>query len=235
MADQQNKKSKNTGGGAADTAMPVSGGTEPNTVNTSSAGSGINKQNSFDSPGASQGGAATATAKSFYDQAKETASQAVNVVTDKATTKLDEQKSTLTEGLSTVADTIRQAGGTLSNPQNQSGLTQTAAKYTDTAAQKVDQVAQYFEQRDVKQMVRDVEGYARRNPAVFIGAAFAAGILLSRFFKAGTTNYVENSGEDFTSGRAHSHGNIGDSGRNPNSQQLPGNTPASGSPETNRL
>lgn len=136
-------------------------------------------------------GAATATARSFYDQAKETAGQAYEAVTDKAATKLDEQKTTLSGGLTTVADSVRQVGQNLSSSKTDSGLTETAAKYTNTAAQKLEDVAGYFETKSVRDMARDLEGFARRNPAVFFGAAFGLGLLAARFLKSSKPRYDE--------------------------------------------
>jgi hypothetical protein len=135
------------------------------------------------------GGAATATAKSFIDQAKETAGQAYDAVTDKAATKLDQQKSTLTESLTTVADSVRQVGNNLGSSRTESGLAEAAAKYTNTAAQKLEDVAGYFENRNVREMARDLEGFARRNPAVFLGAAFGLGFLAARFLKSTNPGY----------------------------------------------
>ena len=129
-------------------------------------------------------GAATAPARSLVDQAKETAGQAYEAVTEKAATKLDEQKTTLTGGLTTVADSVRQVGHNLESSKTDSGLAEAAAKYTNTAAQKLEDVAGYFENRNVREMARDLEGFARRNPAVFFGAAFGLGILVARFLKS---------------------------------------------------
>jgi hypothetical protein len=134
-------------------------------------------------------GAATATAKSFIDQAKETAGQAYDVVTDKAATKLDEQKSTLSGGLTTVAESVRQVGENLSSSPTKTSLAEAAAKYTDTAAQKIEDVAGYFETHNVREMARDVEGFARRNPVVFLGAAFGLGFLAARFLKSTNQGY----------------------------------------------
>ena len=252
MAEQQENKTTGTGAAgstpaANTTNMNNAAGTNKPTgsgVSTGSSATGeqrgtTNKEPVSGRTEATSGtGAAAATARSFYDQAKETAGEAYDVVTDKAATKLEEQKSTLTDGLSTVADTIRQAGDALGNPQNKSGLTDTAAKYTDTAAEKIEQAAKYFEQRDVKQMVRDVEGYARRNPAVFIGAAFAVGVLLARFMKAGTPNYVNNSGENFklgsgstpntSAGSGTSGSNVRDFGGNSETKNRSTGTPLPG-------
>lgn len=134
-------------------------------------------------------GAATATARSFYDQAKETAGQAYEVVTDKAATKLDEQKSTLSGGLGTVADSVRQVGQNLGSSKTDSGLAEAAAKYTNTAAQKIENAASYFDSHSVRDMARDLEGFARRNPALFLGAAFGLGFLAARFLKSTPPRY----------------------------------------------
>jgi len=154
------------------------------------------------SPSATKGdgvtGAATATARSFYDQAKETAGQAYEAVTDKAATKLDEQKSTLSGGLSTVADSFRQVGQNLGSSKTESGLAEAAAKYTDTAAQKIENVAGYFESRGVRDMARDLENFARRNPAIFFGAAFGLGFLVARFLKSTPPRYeTRGAGREF--------------------------------------
>jgi hypothetical protein len=147
--------------------------------------------------GDGRSGAATATARSLYDQAKETAGQAYEAVTDKAATKLDEQKSTLSGGLTTVADSVRQVSQNLGSSKTDSGLAEAAAKYTSTAAQKLEDVAGYFETRGVRDRARDLEGFARKNPAVFFGAAFGVGFLVARFLKSSTPRYDNPAGREF--------------------------------------
>jgi len=139
-------------------------------------------------------GTATATARSFIDQAKDAAGQAYEVVTDKAATKLDEQKSTLSGGLSTVADSVRQVGDNLGSAKTDSGLAESAAKYTQTAAKRIEDVAGYFENKNVREMARDLEGFARRNPAIFLGAAFGLGLLAARFLKSTAPTQYEKGG-----------------------------------------
>ena len=136
------------------------------------------------STASSTGGAATAAARSLIEQAKETAGQAYEAVTEKAATKLDEQKSTLSGGLATVADSVRQVGDNLGSAKTDSGLAESAAKYTHTAAEKIENVAGYFETTNVREMARDLEDFARRNPIVFFGAAFGLGLLAARFLKS---------------------------------------------------
>lgn len=145
-------------------------------------------------------GTGTATARSLYDQAKETAGQAYEAVSEKAAGKLDEQRSTLSGGLTAVADSVRQVSSNLGSSQTDSGLAEAAAKYTDTAARKIENVADYFDTKDVRAMARDLESFARRNPAIFIGAAFGLGLLVARFLKSTTPDtYKAAAGKDFAS------------------------------------
>jgi len=87
-----------------------------------------------------------------------------------------------------VADTVRRVTGTLNQTHEDTGVARYAAQYTDTAAKKLDDVARYLEGADVKQMARDLQSYARRNPAVFFGSAFTLGILAARFLKSSPQN-----------------------------------------------
>jgi hypothetical protein len=153
--------------------------------------------NYVDGATTSTAGAATATARTLYDQAKETAGQAYDAVADKAAVKLDETKSNLTEGLSTVAGSVRQVGDDLSS-NSVSGIAKTAADYTGTAARKIEGVASYLENHDVREMARDLEGFARRNPAIFLGAAFGLGFLAARFFKSSPRSDKARTGRAFT-------------------------------------
>jgi hypothetical protein len=191
MANTENKQGNPTGSSATKQNNVTefnssSSKTEAAKSDSSSFGT---SEKSFGRQGDGITGAATATAKTLVDQAKETAGKAYEAVTDKAATKLDEQKSTLTGGLTTVADSVRQVSHNLESSKTDSGLAETAAKYTGTAAQKIEDVAGYFESRNVRDMARDLEGFARRNPALFLGAAFGLGVLVARFLKSTSPGY----------------------------------------------
>ncbi len=133
-------------------------------------------------------GAATG-AKEILEQAKETAGQAYGKVTEQASSKITEQKDTLARGLSSVADGIRQMGENLrGGEQEQTPLAGLTARYGDSLASQVEDISNYLEKKDLRELVKDVEVFARRNPAVFIGGAFALGILAARFLKSGNPN-----------------------------------------------
>lgn len=141
--------------------------------------------------------------KEFYDKAKQSAGQ----VTEKATDKLEEKKTVVTQGLSGIADSIRQVGESLRDTDSEENpVGQFTAKYGDALAGQVEQISNYFENKDVREIVRDVEGFARRNPAIFIGGAFALGILAARFLKSSSpTQLISGRGRslnsDYSSGK----------------------------------
>lgn len=142
--------------------------------------------------------------KEFYDKAKQSAGQ----VTEKATDKLEEKKSVVTQGLSGVADSIRQVGESLRDTDGEENpVGQFTAKYGDALAGQVEDISNYFERKDIREIVRDVESFARRNPAIFIGGAFALGVLAARFLKSASPKQL-------TGGRGRSLNSGYSSGKN---------------------
>lgn len=124
------------------------------------------------------------TASGILDKAKETASGTYDAVATQATSKIEEHKGELSTGLRTLADTFRKTGTDLKGAQQTTPLTDMTARYTGSAANQIEKVASYFERKDLKAMMRDTESFARRNPAIFLGAAFALGMLAARFLKS---------------------------------------------------
>ncbi|MEO6051397.1 MAG: hypothetical protein ABIP78_08705 [Pyrinomonadaceae bacterium] len=124
------------------------------------------------------------TAGSLVDKAKVSAGDAYGAVAEKASSVINEHKSEFSVGLTGVADTVRRVSGAITEGDTKNAVTEYAAQYSETAAEKLEGVAQYFETTDLKGMARDVESYGRRNPAIFLGAAFAIGVLAARFIKS---------------------------------------------------
>ena len=126
-------------------------------------------------------------AGSTLDNAKNAGSNLLTdakaALSDKASTAVDDKKAVLTTGLTSVADSMRKFSGSL-NEAEANPLTEYSARYAEAAAGKVEDVARYFETADLKTVARDVESFARRNPAVFVGGAFALGLLAARFMKS---------------------------------------------------
>lgn len=196
------------GQNAADQGREASGTTSRQNTGTAGQGSGMTAIR-----GNGGTGTGTATARSLYDQAKETAGQAYDVAAEKASTKLEEQKSNLSGGLATVADSVRKVSDNLRGPDVQDGISKFTAEYSDLAARKIEGVANYFEQKSVREMYSDLENFARRNPAVFIGGAFALGLMAARFLKSGTA--TESQSQRRLSGNTRTGRNINEANDQP--------------------
>lgn len=130
----------------------------------------------------------TEAAKDIYNQAKDSAGKVYGIATEKAASKIDEQKTNLAQGLSSVADTIRGLGDNLGGAEQPNGIADAAAKYSSTVADKVEQFSGYLDKKDLRELMRDTEEFAHRNPLLFLGGAFALGVLAARFLKSSSPN-----------------------------------------------
>lgn len=144
--------------------------------------------------------------KAAADQAKEQVSQATDQVkeqagkvTDKAkeqaTTRAEEQKERAAQGLFGFADTLNQVSGSMRD-QNPA-----MANFADTAATRLEDFATSIRDKDVNELMSDVEDMARRQPALFIGGAFLAGVVAARFLKSSSGMTTAGRSQDFSSNR----------------------------------
>lgn len=144
--------------------------------------------------------------KGLYDRAVETAGKVYDAVSEKASDSLDSQTSSLSDGLNQIADGIRQTGSHLTESTSSNTISAAAADYSSTAADAINSVADYFASKDPREMLRDAEGLARRNPAVFMAAAFGLGILAARFLKSSPRSLTEGAGRTFQKVNAGTRG-----------------------------
>lgn len=102
----------------------------------------------------------------------------------------DRGMETAAEGISHIAESIRKVGADMQESQPQ------IAGVADTAAEQAERLATYLQQTDAREVIRTVEGVARRQPLVFLGGAFLLGLAASRLIKAGagSTNQAHGSG-----------------------------------------
>jgi hypothetical protein len=92
---------------------------------------------------------------------------------------LEQQTGRAADQLGGVANALHKAAEQL-NEEN-GGV---VADYAEQAASRVERVADMLRDANVDDIVGEVEGFARRQPEVFIGAAFAVGFLAARFIKS---------------------------------------------------
>lgn len=128
------------------------------------------------------------TAQDVVQQTQDKAGQVVDQAKEQATNQLASQKDRAADSLGSVAGALRQTGHHL-RQNDQHGI----AQYADRAAERVEQFTDQLRGKDVQTIVRDVERYARQQPALFLGGAFVLGLLGARFLKS--TAQRENDGE----------------------------------------
>lgn len=104
----------------------------------------------------------------------------LGTIQQRVTSRVDEQKNRAAAGLGGIADVISNAGAEL-RMENEA-----LASYVDAASNQMRRFADHIRERGVADMIDDVNRFARRNPAVFIGGAFLLGIGVARFLKAST-------------------------------------------------
>jgi hypothetical protein len=104
-------------------------------------------------------------------------------VAGQATGRLEDQKTAASSGIGSVAHAFRQTGHTLRG-QEQEGV----AQYVEQAADRLEQFSHYLGEHDLRELARDAEQFARREPALFLGGAFAIGMLAARFLKSSGSN-----------------------------------------------
>jgi ElaB/YqjD/DUF883 family membrane-anchored ribosome-binding protein len=108
-----------------------------------------------------------------------TASALMERVRDGASSQLTTQKGRVTDSLTSLAQAVRQSTESLRSNQQPA-----VAQYVEKAASQLEHLSNRLRDRDVKDLVQDAQQYARRQPAIFVGAAFAAGLLAARFMKS---------------------------------------------------
>lgn len=103
----------------------------------------------------------------------------VGKVRERAAAQLTTQKDRALDGLGGVADAVRKTTQSLREQQHE-----TLAGYVDQAAEQIERLSRNLKQKDVGELVSDAQRLARRQPALFVGSAFAIGLLGARFFKS---------------------------------------------------
>ena len=139
-------------------------------------------------------GRAGMPAPALKDQAADLGRKATQGARDVATqvqsqarTRLERGKQDAATTLSSVATSLLQSGLQLRDDQQDM-----AGEYVERAARQIERAANYVQNADLREMVDEVEHFARRRPALFIGSAFAAGLLAARFLKSSRTSERRN-------------------------------------------
>lgn len=118
------------------------------------------------------------------ESGKDIASKSLKAIGEKTLSTTEGYKSEITGGLNTLAEGLRQASSTFAGAAKDKPLASAGARYIGDLAGKIESVSGYVERKDATALFRDVKGFAKRNPTVFVGGAFALGFALSRLIRS---------------------------------------------------
>lgn len=118
-------------------------------------------------------------AANVKEQVQQAAADLKDQVAERATGALAGRQEAAIAQLGSVAHAFRQTGQEL-RERDQAGI----AGYLDRATGQVERLADFLRNRDARELVGEAERFARREPTLFLGGMFAAGLLAARFLKS---------------------------------------------------
>jgi len=113
------------------------------------------------------------------ERVKEKAKEAGDKVKEHGRTFLNEQKGRVGSEIRTYSTAARHAAERLESESDTN-----LSSYVSSAADQLDRLATRVQERDLGELIDDVEEMARRRPEVFYGGMFVAGLVAARFLKA---------------------------------------------------
>jgi hypothetical protein len=134
------------------------------------------------------------TAAALASEAKQQTAEMAEQAKTQVASAVESRKAQAADRIGQFAGAVLQAAHTF----DESGQ-KTIARSALSVAQKADDVSRYVRDKDIGDIVDDASAFVRRYPVVFIGATFAAGILLARFLKSSQRRPLEE--DDFAPAR----------------------------------
>jgi ElaB/YqjD/DUF883 family membrane-anchored ribosome-binding protein len=143
-------------------------------------------------------------------QSPERLQQAAGDIAEKAGRTAERQASMtmnrVGDTLDDVARAVRDSGGQLREQRPE------IANVADTAAQRVEGVASYLREHDAREVIDQAEQFARRQPALVIGAGLLLGLAAGRLLRSGAEPMSSGTGSAGWTGSTGYGGTTGYSG-----------------------
>lgn len=95
------------------------------------------------------------------------------------TSNLGKRKATVAESIGAVAETMRDVTSKLEENGNP-----TLGSYVGYGQEAVDRLSGYLNEKEVRDIARDMTAYAHRNPTLVVGGLFALGFAAGRFLRS---------------------------------------------------
>lgn len=110
---------------------------------------------------------------------RETAQDLVQSLKAETWSALTHGKENIAKQLTGLAQVLRKSGDSFRGEEQP-----TVAQLAEKGAEQVERISVYLREKDIDEVEHTIKDFARRRPAVFIGAAVAAGFLLARLFRS---------------------------------------------------
>ncbi len=117
------------------------------------------------------------------DKVKAQAQDARDRAQAEAAKGFEQGKGRVVSQVSSVAQAFRKTGEQLRD-EDQGDL----AGYTERIADEVEKVSGYLEGKGLRDVMGDVETFARQRPSLFVGGALALGLVAARFLRSSSTH-----------------------------------------------
>lgn len=161
------------------------------------------------------------SAGEVLEQAKDKVSQVADQAQKQAKTQISERKDQFANRVDSLAKALRQTSHQLQGQE-----TGAINGYVDKAANTLSDISSHIRDNNIDQLLHQVEGFARREPAIALGSAFAIGIVAARFLKSsnqrrnkfdpqsnsGLSQYGQRASSNYADKTVHSPGNWGITG-----------------------
>jgi hypothetical protein len=152
------------------------------------------------------------------------ASGIAQTLRDSTYRSIDDQKARASDTLGDFAGAVRG----MTQPLRDGGQTQ-IADYVNKAADGIERWASELRQQDLEDAMRAVQQFARRQPAMFLGLAFGAGLVAARFLKSSSeTGRTRRYGGDFDTSYGYGSAGAGPAGPRATGFDTPGTSFSSG-------
>ncbi len=141
----------------------------------------------------------TRAAKDHAGQIQTAAKDMASDASDKVKSAMTAQKTAGADYLGTIAQAVQRSAGEFDSEVPQ------AAKYIRQAAGQIESVANAVRQRDMRELVGEVQEFARRQPTLFFGGAVVLGFAALRFFKSSAPSQGTSAGANSAQGSSRSY------------------------------
>ena len=125
-------------------------------------------------PSADTGSTAQDKAREAAIAAKDRAGEMWSGTKEQARSKLNEQKDMAADRIGGVAESLRESS------RKPGGEGDPIARVAGTAADSLERLSSSLRNKDVSDMLRDIDSFARNQPVAFFGLALAAGFIAVR-------------------------------------------------------